>query len=147
VPCVHPSIVLTGNLHHFERRKLFLLNLGHTFLAERWLREARAADETVCGAMNDPVLRAELETVWQQEVLPVFDLLGARDDALAYMAQVRERLLNPFLAHRLAEISQNHAQKKQRRIAPLLALAASLTQAKGTRIEQPRLTEMMAAGP
>lgn len=97
--------------------------------------------------MNDPVLRAELETVWQQEVLPVFDLLGARDDALAYMAQVRERLLNPFLAHRLAEISQNHAQKKQRRIAPLLALAASLTQAKGTRIEQPRLTEMMAAGP
>jgi tagaturonate reductase len=146
VPCVHPSIVLTENLHHFERRKLFLLNLGHTFLAERWLRDARTADETVCGAMNDPVLRAELETVWQQEVLPVFDLLGERDDALAYLAQVRERLLNPFLAHRLADIAQNHAQKKQRRIAPLLALAASQTRAKGTRIEQPRLTEIIASG-
>jgi len=144
VPCVHPSIVLTDNLHHFERRKLFLLNLGHTFLAERWLRDARAAEETVCGAMNDPALRAELEKVWQQEVLPVFDLLGEGDDALAYVAQVRERLLNPFLAHRLADIAQNHAQKKQRRIAPLLALAASLTRANGTIIDQPLLTEMMA---
>lgn len=94
--------------------------------------------------MNDPALRAELEKVWQQEVLPVFDLLGEGDDALAYVAQVRERLLNPFLAHRLADIAQNHAQKKQRRIAPLLALAASLTRANGTIIDQPLLTEMMA---
>jgi tagaturonate reductase len=94
--------------------------------------------------MNDAALRAELETVWQQEVLPVFDLLGERDDALAYVAQVRERLLNPFLAHRLADIAQNHAQKKQRRIAPLLALAASLTRAKGKIIDQSFLTEMMA---
>ncbi|WP_345817632.1 mannitol dehydrogenase family protein (plasmid) [Paraburkholderia sp. PREW-6R] len=146
IPCVHPSIVLTENLQHFERRKLFLLNLAHTFLAERWLRDARAAEETVLNAMSDPVLRAELEAIWQQEVLPVFDLLGEGDDALAYVAQVRERLLNPFLAHRLADIAQNHEQKKQRRIAPLLALAASLTQANGTRIEQPRLTDIMASG-
>lgn len=144
VPCVHPSIVLTENLHHFERRKLFLLNLGHTFLAERWLRDARVADETVCSAMSDPVLRAELEAVWHEEVLPVFEASGQREDALVYVAQLRARLLNPFLAHRLADIAQNHAQKKQRRIAPLLALAASLTRANGTRIEQPRLTEIMA---
>lgn len=86
--------------------------------------------------MNDPVLRAELETVWQQEVLPVFDRLGGEhDDALAYVAQVRERPLNAFLAHRLADIAQNHAQKKQRRTAPLLALTATLTRATGTRIE------------
>jgi tagaturonate reductase len=144
VPCVHPSIVLTDNLQHFERLKLFLLNLGHTFLAERWLRDARPADETVYHAMNDPVLRAELETVWSEEVVSVFEALGERDDALAYVAQLRERLLNPFLEHQLADIAQNHAQKKQRRIAPLLALAASLTQAKGVRIGQPRLTEMLA---
>jgi tagaturonate reductase len=76
--------------------------------------------------------------------LPIFDLLGEGDDALAYVAQVRERLLNPFLAHRLADIAQNHAQKKQRRIAPLLALAASLMRATGTIVDQPLLTEMMA---
>jgi tagaturonate reductase len=138
--------VLTDNLQHFERLKLFLLNLGHTFLAERWLRDARPADETVYGAMNDPVLRAELEMVWSEEVLPVFDALGKRDDALAYVAQLRDRLLNPFLEHRLADIAQNHAQKKKRRITPLVDLAASLTQAKGVRIEQPHLTEMLASG-
>jgi tagaturonate reductase len=146
VPCAHPSVVLTDNLQHFERLKLFLLNLGHTFLAERWLRDARPADETVYGAMNDPVLRAELEMVWSEEVLPVFDALGKRDDALAYVAQLRDRLLNPFLEHRLADIAQNHAQKKKRRITPLVDLAASLTQAKGVRIEQPHLTEMLASG-
>jgi tagaturonate reductase len=96
--------------------------------------------------MNDPVLRAELEMVWSEEVLPVFDALGKRDDALAYVAQLRDRLLNPFLEHRLADIAQNHAQKKKRRITPLVDLAASLTQAKGVRIEQPHLTEMLASG-
>ncbi|NMM04274.1 mannitol dehydrogenase family protein [Paraburkholderia sp. RP-4-7] len=144
VPCVHPSIVLTDNLQHFERLKLFLLNLGHTFLAERWLRDARPADETVYSAMNDTVLRTELEAVWSEEVIPVFDALGERDDALAYVGQLRERLLNPFLDHRLADIAQNHAEKKQRRISSLLALTASLMPARGMRIEQPRLTGMLA---
>lgn len=144
VPCIHPSVILTDDLQRFERLKLFLLNLGHTFLAERWLRDARTADETVYQAMNDPVLRAQLETVWRDEVLPLFEAWGAREDALAYVAQLRERFLNPFLAHRLADIAQNHAQKKRRRIAPLLEIAASLGQTKGIRIAQPRLTEMMA---
>jgi tagaturonate reductase len=33
--------------------------------------------------------------------------------------------LNPFLAHRLADIAQNHAQKKVRRIEPCIARRAS----------------------
>ncbi len=118
VPCMHPSIVLTDDLEHYARRKLFLLNLGHTFIAERWLRDDRAADMTVCAAMNEPALRGELEALWQDEVLPVFTALGQRDDALAYLAEVRDRLLNPFLEHRIADIAQNHAQKKQRGSRP-----------------------------
>jgi tagaturonate reductase len=62
---------------------------------------------------------------------------------LTYIAQLRERLLNPFLEHRLADIAQNHALKKQRRIAPLLELADSITRDKGVRIAQPHLTEMV----
>jgi tagaturonate reductase len=41
----------------------------------------------------------------------------------AYLAQVRDRFNNPFLAHRLADIAQNHEEKKQRRLLPVLALA------------------------
>lgn len=143
IPCRHPSIVLTDDLGHFERLKLFLLNLGHTWLAERWLRDGRRADETVCQAMADPSLRKELEAVWLEEVLPVFEALGTREEALSYLIELRERLLNPFLRHRLADIAQNHSEKKQRRIAPLVALAASLKQTAGVWITQPRSVAML----
>ena len=76
--------------------------------------------------MNDPALRAELEAFWEEEVLPVFAALGQRSEAQAYLVDLRERLLNPYLAHRLADIAQNHAQKKQRRFGPVLALADEL---------------------
>ena len=123
LPCQHPAIVLTDDLQRHERLKLFLLNAGHTYLAERWLSDGRPADETVAQAMNDPQLRADLEALWAQEVLPVFQALGQGEEALAYLVDLRERLLNPFLAHRLADIAQNHAQKKLRRLGPVVALA------------------------
>ncbi|HAL40418.1 MAG TPA: D-mannonate oxidoreductase [Polaromonas sp.] len=123
LPCRHDAIVLTDDLERHERLKLFLLNAGHTYLAERWKNDGRDAEETVAQAMNDPGLRAELEAMWTDEVLPVFDALGQHNEALVYLVNLRERLLNPFLAHRLADIAQNHAQKKQRRLGPVVALA------------------------
>jgi tagaturonate reductase len=123
MPCQHPSIVLTDDLVRFERLKLFLLNGGHTYLAERWNALQRPPQQTVREAMVDRQQRAELEAFWLEEVLPVFDLLGQGPQAHAYLATVRERFENPFLAHRMADIFQNHAQKKQRRFAPVLALA------------------------
>ena len=91
--------------------------------------------------MQDTRLRAELEALWQDEMLPVFDALGLGEAARDYLVELRERLLNPFLEHRLAEIAQNHAQKKQRRFAPLLALAEQ----QGLGIEQPRLRAALAS--
>ena len=64
--------------------------------------------------------------MWTQEVEPVFDALGQGVEAARYVAGVRERLLNPFAAHPLADIAQNHAQKKLRRIAPVIDLALHL---------------------
>lgn len=124
LPCVHDSIVLTDDLPRYERLKLFLLNAGHSYLAERWLRDARPGDETVVQAMHDETLRDELEALWAEEIVPVLDALGYQNAVRDYLVELRERLLNPFLVHRLAEIANNHAQKKQRRFAPLLALAA-----------------------
>jgi tagaturonate reductase len=141
MPCVHESIVLTDDLARHARLKLFLLNGGHSFLAERWQRDGRRADETVRGAMQDDALRDELEALWRDEMLPVFGALGLHDAALAYLDELRERLANPFLDHRLAEIAHNHAQKKQRRFAPLLALAAQ----HGLALPQARLRAALAA--
>ncbi|MFJ3487857.1 mannitol dehydrogenase family protein [Pseudomonas sp. NPDC090202] len=131
LPCTHPCIVVTDDLQQYEHFKLFMLNLGHSWLAERWLADGRAPDETVFQAMNDPVLRQSLEELWEQEVLPVFAARGQLAQARDYLATVRDRFLNPFLQHRIADIAQNHEQKKQRRFLPVIQMApAGLLQPK-----------------
>ena len=125
VPCTHPDVHVVADLLPYERLKLFILNLGHTVLAERWIAEHRAPDLTVAEALGDPDLRAGLDEAYDAEVLPVFAALGMAEQAAAYRATVLDRFSNPFLRHRLSDIAQNHAAKKQRRITPLLALAAA----------------------
>jgi len=140
LPCIHPAILLTDELDHHERLKLFLLNAGHTFLAEHWREDAHPADMTVAQAMEDARLRPELEALWRDEIVPVCAALDKREAAEAYLVSLRERLLNPYLAHRLADIAQNHAHKKQRRLAPIVALAHQL----GLHLAQPRLNAALA---
>jgi tagaturonate reductase len=140
LPCTHPAIVLTDQLQHHARLKLFLLNAGHTFLAERWRRDGLATDMTVLQAMHDGRLRPELEALWAEEIVPVFAALGQREAAQRYLATLRERLLNPFLAHRLADVALDHAQKKARRLAPIVALAEQ----QGLALAQPRLRAALA---
>lgn len=143
LPCEHAAMIVTDDLPHYERLKLLLLNLGHTYLAERWQADARPADENTLHAMRDPILRADLEALWHDEVLPVFDALGKGDDARRYLDDVRERFENPFLDHRLADIARNHAQKKQRRFQPVLDLAHELK----LELAQSRLRAALAREP
>jgi len=58
--------------------------------------------------------------------MPVFAAEGMGDEAKAYIVQLRERLRNPFLAHRIADIAGNHDEKKRRRFAPVIAAAERL---------------------
>jgi tagaturonate reductase len=141
LPCRHPAIVVTDGLARFERLKLFLLNLGHTWLAELWIRRRLPAGLTVLQAMQDAALRGSLEDTWQHEVLPVFDALGQGEEARAYLQGLRDRLLNPFLVHRLADIAQNHALKKARRLEPLVELARRHVPG----LPQPRLQAALSA--
>jgi len=135
LPCTHPDIVVTDKLAVYEHLKLYLLNLGHTFIAEQWLNGNRPTDEIVLEAMQDETIRTELEALWREEVLPVFAADGLSEQAEAYVVSVRERFLNPFLKHRIADIASNHAEKKQRRLVPIIARAKEL----GLDLEQRRL--------
>jgi tagaturonate reductase len=140
LPCVHKDIVLTDDLRSYEWLKLFFLNLGHTWLADQWLSEHRNPGETVLEAMTDVRLRDGIEAVWQEEVLEVFAAMGLRGRAETYVASVRERFLNPYLHHRIADIAQHHVEKVQRRIVPLIRLANSFE----LRGFQPRLRSTLA---
>ena len=144
LPCSHPQLVVTASLREYEQRKLFLLNLGHTYLAQLWLEQGSPASMTVREAMQDGAMLAALDALWQTEVLPVFAAMGAREGeaATAYLEQVKERFNNPFLAHRLADIAQNHGEKIRRRMAPVVALAQQLCPT----LAQPHLRALLPTG-
>ncbi|MGD9509100.1 MAG: mannitol dehydrogenase family protein [Geminicoccaceae bacterium] len=133
--CRHPDLVVTDDLARYERLKLYILNLGHTWLAERWLLEGRPEDETVREALADPDLAASLEALYAEEVLPVFAALGLGEAAASYRDTTLERFRNPFLRHHLRDIAQNHATKKERRFKALIDLARQIAPGSA----QPRL--------
>jgi tagaturonate reductase len=123
VPLKHPDVVVTDDLELYARLKLFILNLGHTWLAERWLVEKRPDSETVLEALQDVDMVAGLDRLYDDEVLPVFVAMGLGEQAEEYRKTTLERFANPFLRHRLADIAQNHAAKKDRRFGGLIALS------------------------
>lgn len=120
-PCLHDDVILVEDLRNYEARKLFLLNLPHTLLAERWRTECRNEAETVREMMIDPGVRDWVETVMRSEVIPAFGCGAA--DATEYWRSCVERFLNPYLDHRIADIAQNHAAKIRRRIGGFLDFA------------------------
>jgi tagaturonate reductase len=143
LPCRHASITVTSDLKPYERLKLFILNLGHTYLAEIWARGGLAPTLlTVREAMADEATRAELNDLYDTEVLPVFAGIGMGREADPYRETVIERFSNPFLDHRLDDIYANHDAKKRRRFGGLIELA----EANGVRVAQPRLRAALANG-
>jgi tagaturonate reductase len=140
-PCRHADIVVINDLKRYERLKLFILNLGHTWLAEIWRRRNGAPAMTVREAMADEAMVSELGDLYEKEVLPVFAAIGMEEEARAYRDTVIDRFRNPFLVHRLAEIFINHKAKKQRRFGGLIELA----EAGDCHVSQPRLRAALAS--
>ena len=91
VPCRHKAIHVVDDLKTTERLKLFILNLGHTCLAERWLADRRAPEETVKEMLADPAMRAYLDAIYDDEVLA--RLRGGGDRRGAGLPGQRDRAL------------------------------------------------------
>lgn len=139
-PCRHADIVVTDRLEAYERLKLFILNLGHSFLVELWRQAGAPEGVTVLDAIGDPRMRIALDDLYLQEVLPVFEAIGQGAEAEAYRATTMERFANPFLRHLLSEIANNHRAKLERRFRPLVALA----EASAPALRQPCLRAALA---
>ena len=94
----------------FERRKLWLLNAGHSLLAYLGLLRGHA---TIAEAMADDACSAALERLWAEArvELPFDDT--AVDEALAAL---RDRFTNARIEHRLAQIATDGSQKLGPRI-------------------------------
>jgi tagaturonate reductase len=142
MPCAHPAIVVTRDLQRYERLKLFILNLGHTYLAENWSARGGNAKALTRELLEDHGVRADLDDLYEREVQPVFDALGLGAEAREYRASVMTRFRNPFLDHYMADIFRNHAAKKQRRFGGLIALGREA----GAFGARPRLEAALASG-
>jgi tagaturonate reductase len=120
-PCTHPSIFLVDDLTPYEKLKLHILNLGHTVLADVWLKTGRPRGETVKAILRDIDVSATLMDIYETEVIPGFAARGLGREAADYVALTLDRFCNPFLEHRLADIANHHAEKLARRIADFRA--------------------------
>lgn len=120
-PCTHPSIQVVDDLTPYEKLKLHILNLGHTVLADIWLKTGRPQDETVKAILKDPVVLAALLEIYETEVIPGFAAKNLGSEATSYVALTLDRFRNPFLEHRIRDIANHHAEKITRRLADFRA--------------------------
>jgi tagaturonate reductase len=123
LPCSHPDVRLVKDLEQFETLKLYILNLGHTYLVSRWLSATDPKWLFVHELMEDPNYLDDLTDLYEREVLPIFAGKGREDEAKAYVNTTIDRFKNPFLDHKLEDIAQNHREKVERRIATFVAFA------------------------
>jgi tagaturonate reductase len=117
----HRDVRLVDDLEPYARLKLHILNLGHTVLADGWMKRGAPADALVKEVIDGTDDAKRLIEIYWNEVLPGFARRGMGDEAQRYVATTLERFRNPFLEHRLADIAQNHGVKLTNRIAAFIA--------------------------
>nr|WP_284041350.1 mannitol dehydrogenase [Halomonas olivaria] len=124
MPFTHDAIDVVDSLRPYELRKLHILNLAHTFLVDQWWQQRLKHSITyVREAIQEPRLRNILGDVMNNEVLPVLAKELPGMDLDGYWQSTLERFDNPYLDHRLEDIAQNHRDKLERRIAPVVRMA------------------------
>jgi tagaturonate reductase len=112
VPLIdHPAIQRVDDVTPFALRKIRILNGAHTALVAR---TRGSPVRTVREALDDPATGTWLEALLREEVLPA---LGDRIvDGPGFVTRTLERLRNPYLEHRLADIATDHEQKVRLRL-------------------------------
>lgn len=111
----HPNIVRDANIQPYFLRKVRILNAAHTAIVGRLGIDCFA---TVQQAMSDGPTVEWLHRLLFDEIVPVLD--GRCTDPAGFARNTIERLRNPFLRHRLADIAVNHAAKLAIRLRPSL---------------------------
>jgi tagaturonate reductase len=109
----HPAIRIVDDLAPYYLRKVRILNGLHTAMAAKF---RPAGFETVLQVLNDRDAVHWLRALLYEEIVPT---ICYRLEGVAEFAdQTFDRLRNPFLAHKLADIAMNHAAKVQVRLQP-----------------------------
>lgn len=106
----------------YRTRKVRILNGAHTAMVPiAYLRGLR----TVSEAVNDPQMRAFLQQVITEEIIPVLNL--PKSELKQFADDVLERFQNPFIKHELISIALNSVSKFKVRVLPTILEFKQLT--------------------
>ncbi|NWO22142.1 tagaturonate reductase [Oribacterium sp. oral taxon 102] len=99
----------------YKKRKVRILNGAHTgFVLGAYL----AGFDIVRDCMHDTVVRAYMNKMLKEEIIPILPL--DREDCEQFAAAVEDRFNNPFVDHQLLSISLNSTSKWRARNMPSL---------------------------
>ncbi|MFL6710687.1 MAG: tagaturonate reductase, partial [Massilia sp.] len=115
------NILLVDDIKPYKKRKVGILNGGHTTLVPVALL---AGIESVGQAVEDAQLNAWLRAAISEEIIPALQMNRAELEAFA--ADVLLRFRNPSIHHRLASIALNSWSKFAARVMPQLLTCAAL---------------------
>lgn len=109
------NVIWTEDVKPYKKRKVRILNGGHTSTV---LAAYLAGHNIVLDFMNDPDFKAFLDKVIFDEVIPTLDL--PKEELLEFAAAVGDRFANPYIKHKLLDISLNSCSKFAARCLPSL---------------------------
>ncbi len=106
-----PGIVLTEDVRPYKERKVRILNGTHTACVPIAFL---AGEETVLSMMRNPATSAFVERIMMEEIVPSLDVPGGE----RFAREVLDRFNNPFLRHRLIDITLQSTSKWKLRLLP-----------------------------
>ncbi len=110
------DIIFSENITPYKTRKVRILNGAHTLSVLAAFLEGH---NTVLEMMNDNSYKNHIKNAMFSEIIPLIDL--PHEELLQFANAVLERFSNPFIKHRLLDISLNSVSKfKARCLCSLL---------------------------
>lgn len=107
------NVIYPKELKPFRDRKVRVLNGAHTAMVSVGIR---AKVETVGELMNHPDLGPFLIELMREEIAPTIQQY--QEEILNYVDEIVERFKNPFIKHKLSDISLNSISKFKTRLFP-----------------------------
>lgn len=108
------EVILADDITGYALRKVRILNACHTAMTGHGLlREIKTVGEWISDSEREKFL---LEMI-KQEIIPTISL--DQSELLNYANDVLDRFKNPFVAHKLSDISLNSISKIKSRLLPI----------------------------
>lgn len=120
LPFKDDTVIYTDNLSLYRERKVKILNGIHTFIAPG---AYISGIDTVRDAVNDEHFSKMIKCALE-EIISTIDL--SDDECYKFANEVLERFSNPFIDHKLFDISLNSVAKFKERILPSVLKYAEL---------------------